>query len=74
MDKGQKVASLIRKKLKISKEIKDLQKNCKHIKKSLKSIQENEDSSIFVVRWICDECYVIKGIPNNEELNNFLKQ
>ena len=69
-----KVSSLLEKKRKISKEIEDLQKKCTHSKKSLKSIQENEDASTFVIRWICNNCEAIVGIPNNEELNNFLKQ
>ena len=54
--------------------VQDLQKECKHPKKLVKSIQENEDSSTFVIRWICSECEAIVGIPNDEELNNFLKQ
>ena len=69
-----KVASLLEKTRLISKEIKDLQKECKHPKRLVKSIQENEDSSTFVIRWICSDCEAIVGIPNDEELNNFLKQ
>ena len=74
MAKSQKVAFLLEKKRKISKEIKDLQKNCKHPKSSLKSIQENEDSSTFIIRWVCNDCKNITGIPNDQELNKFLKQ
>jgi len=69
-----KVTSLLDQKRKISKEIKDLQKECKHPKKLVKSIRENEDSSTFVIRWICSDCESIIGIPNDKELNNFLKQ
>ena len=46
MANTKKVASLLDKKRLISKEIKDLQKECKHPKRLVKSIQENEDSSI----------------------------
>ena len=74
MAKSQKVASLLEKKRKISKEIKNLQKNCKHLKTSLKSIQESEDSSTFIIRWVCDDCESITGIPNDQELNKFLRQ
>jgi len=74
MAKSQKVSSLIEKKRKISKEIKDLQENCKHSKKSIKSIKEYEASSTFVIRWICDDCEKVIGIPNKQELNTYLKQ
>ena len=74
MAKFKKVASLIEKKRKISKEIEDLQNDCNHLKKSLKSTKEYEVSSTFIIRWICDSCEKIVGIPNNEELNDYLKQ
>ena len=74
MVKSKRVATLIEKKRKISKEIEDLQNDCNHLKKSLKSTKEYEVSSTFIIRWICDSCEKIVGIPNNEELNDYLKQ
>ena len=74
MAKSKRVATLIEKKRKISKEIEDLQNDCNHLKKSLKSTKEYEVSSTFIIRWICDSCEKIVGIPNNEELNDYLKQ
>ena len=74
MAKSQKVSSLIEKKRKISKEIDNLQEKCNHSKKSIKSIKEHEAFSTFVIRWICDDCEKIIGIPNKKELNNYLKQ
>ena len=74
MAKSKRVATLIEKKRKISKEIEDLQNDCNHLKKSLKSTKEYEVSSTFIIRWICDSCEKIVGIPNNEELNYYLKQ
>ena len=44
-----KVASLLEKKRKISKEIENLQNECGHFKKSIKSIKEREDASTFVI-------------------------
>ena len=72
MTKSRKVASLLEKKRKISREIENLQNECGHFKKSIKSIKEREDASTFVIRWVCDECERIIGIPNDEEINNYL--
>ena len=74
MAKSKKVASLFEKKREILKEIDDLQKNCRHLKKTIKSLPESVDSSTFIIRWVCNECESIVGIPNNIELNNYLKQ
>ncbi len=72
MAKFKKVASLLEKKRKISKEIENLQNKCNHLNKSIKSIKEREDSSTFVIRWICDECERTVGIPNEQEINKYL--
>ncbi len=73
MANSKKVASLIEKKRKISKEIEDLQNNCEHLNKIIKSIKENEDSSTFVIRYVCGECGKMIGIPNNSEIKKYLK-
>ena len=70
----QKINNLLAKKQKIEKEIALLQKSCVHRKKSVKSVRKNVDSTIMVVRWTCDTCSSILGIPNNDELTNYLKQ
>ena len=67
-----KVTSLIEKKRVISKEINDLQNNCEHLNKVVKSIKENEDSSTFVVRCVCKDCERIVGMPTQQELNEYL--
>ena len=72
MANSKKVASLIEKKRKISKEIEDLQNNCGHLNKIIKSIKENEDSSTFVIRWVCIDCERMIGIPNDNEINKYL--
>ena len=72
MSDSKKIASLIAKKHEILKEIKGLQKKCQHINRSLKSIKESEDSSTFIIRWMCDDCERIIGIPNDQELNKYL--
>ena len=74
MAKFKKVSSLIEKKRIISKEIKDLQSSCKHLNKSIKSIPESVDSSTFIIRWVCNECEMVMNIPNDQELNDYLKQ
>ena len=72
MASDKKVASLIEKKRKISKEIDDLQNNCEHLSKVVKSIKENEDSSGFVIRCVCINCERIVGMPTQQELNEYL--
>ena len=56
MAKFKKVSSLLEKKRIISKEIEDLQNECTHSGKSIKSIKEHEVSSTFIFRWICNNC------------------
>ena len=72
MAKSKKVASLIEKKRVISKEIDDLQNNCEHLNKVVKSIKENEDTSTFVVRCVCRDCDKMIGMPTQQELNEYL--
>tara|TARA_Y100000994_G_C15301079_1_gene279644 strand:+ start:102 stop:332 length:231 start_codon:yes stop_codon:yes gene_type:complete len=72
MAKSKKVASLLEKKRKISKEIEDLQQMCEHQDKVIKSIRENEDSSATVIRRVCECCNKIVGMPTQQEIFNFL--
>jgi len=74
MGKSQKVATLLGERQKIEKEIEDIQKSCQHPTKSIKNVRERLDSQTIVTRYVCDECSLIIGIPNNDELQNFLKQ
>ena len=72
MANTKKVAFLLAKKRKISKEINDLQNDCNHLNKVIKSIKEREDASTFVIRWVCDDCERVAGIPNEQEINEYL--
>ena len=74
MGKSQKVATLLGERQKIEKEIEEIQKLCQHPTKSIKNVRERLDSTSMVVRYVCDECSLIIGIPDNNELQNFLKQ
>ena len=74
MGKTQKVATLLGERQKIEKEIEKIQKSCQHPAKSIKNVRERLDSTSMVVRWTCDTCFSIVGIPNNNELQNYLKQ
>ena len=74
MGKSQKVATLLGERQKIEKEIEKIQKSCQHPTKSIRNVRERLDSQTTVVRYVCDECSLIIGIPNNDELQNFLKQ
>jgi len=68
----QKITSLFAKKQEIDKEIAILQKSCKHSKKSIKIIREHVDSTSPVIRWVCNECSMVVGYPNINEINGFL--
>ena len=74
MGKTQKVAILLGEKQKIEKEIEGLQRSCQHSTKSIRNVRERLDSTTMVIRYVCDECSLIIGIPNNDELQNYLKQ
>ena len=52
--------------------LENLQNECGHFKKSIKSIKEREDASTFVIRWVCDDCERVAGIPNEQEINEYL--
>ena len=68
MGKSQKVATLLGERQKIEKEIEEIQKSCQHPTKSIKNVRERLDSTVFVIRWVCDDCNKIIGIPNDNEL------
>ena len=72
MASNKKVASLLEKKRLISKEIEDLQNMCEHKNKTIKSTKENEVSSGFVIRRVCENCDKIVGMPTQQEIFNFL--
>ena len=72
MAKFKKVASLLEKKRLISKEIEDLQNMCEHKNKVIKSTKENEASSGFIIRRVCEDCNKIVGIPTHQEIFEFL--
>ena len=70
----QKINNLFAKKQKIEKEIAILQKSCNHNKKSIKQVWERVDSSSPIIRYVCDECLMILGYPNQQEKDNFFKE
>jgi len=74
MENSQKIATLFGERQKIDKKIAKIQNLCTHPTKTVKPIRERLDSTTMVIRHVCDECYSIVGIPNNNELQNYLKQ
>jgi|TARA_R110000772_G_scaffold145678_2_gene255756 hypothetical protein len=74
MGKSKKMAVLFSERQKIEKEIKELQGSCNHPTKSIKNVRERLDSTTTVIRHVCDVCSSVVGIPNNDELQNYLKQ
>jgi len=74
MGKASKVVALLEKRQKIEKEIEELQKSCGHPSKSVKFTRERLDSTVMVIRYVCDMCYLSIGYPNNKEQQDYLKQ
>ena len=70
----QKINNLFAKKQKIEREIENLQKSCKHSKKSVKLTRKNVDSSSPIIRYVCDECLIVLGYPNQQDKDNFFKE
>ena len=70
----QKITNLFAKKQKIDKEIAILQKSCKHSKKSVKQVRERVGSSSPSIRYVCDECLMVLGYPNQQDKDNFFKE
>ena len=67
-----KVAKLIESRQKINKEIEDIQKRCPHFNTSIKHIRENLYSVSPSIRYVCDECSMILGYPNDKEIKKYL--
>ena len=70
----QKITNLFAKKQKIEKEIAILQKSCNHSKKSVKQVRERVDSSNPSIRYVCDECLMILGYPNQQDIDRFFRE
>jgi len=70
----QKINNLFAKKQKIEKEIALLQNSCKHSKKSVRAVRKNVDSTSPSVRYVCDECLMVLGYPNQQDKDNFFKE
>ena len=70
----QKITNLFAKKQKIEKEIATLQKSCIHRKKSVKVVRKNVDSTSPSIRYVCDECLMVLGYPNQQDKDNFFKE
>ena len=74
MGHSQKIATLLAERQNIEREIAKIQELCHHPLTSVKFVRERLDSTIMVVRHTCDECSSIVGIPNTNDLENFLKK
>ena len=74
MEDSQKIATLLAERQNIEREIAKIQQLCHHPLTSIKFVRERLDSTMMVVRHTCDECSSIVGIPNTNDLENFLKK
>jgi len=69
-----RITDLFAKKQEIEKEIWGLQKSCPHPTKSVKFTRERLDSTVMVIRYVCDECLLSIGYPSEKEIQNYLKK
>ena len=74
MEDSQKIATLLAERQNIEREIAKIQQLCHHPSTSIKFVRERLDSTMMVVRHTCGECSSIVGIPNTNDLENFLKK
>jgi hypothetical protein len=74
MGEKNKILELLNKRAKINKEIDEIQKGCQHLNIHLKSIQERVDSTVTVIRYVCDDCGAVRGIPDPTDLDNYLNE
>ena len=74
MEIFQKINNLLAQKQKIEKEIALLQKSCSHRKKTVKQVWERVDSTSPSIRYVCDECLMVLGYPNQRDKDNFFKE
>ena len=70
----QKINNLLAKKQKIDKEIAILQKSYKHLKKSVRLVRKNVDSTSPSIRYVCNECSMVLGYPTQQDKDNFFKE
>ena len=68
------IDELFAKNQKIEKEIDNIQSQCKHKDQTLKQVPERFDSTITVMRWVCEDCKKTLRIPTEEETKDYLKQ
>ena len=74
MEDSQKIATLLAERQNIEREIAKIQQLCHHPSTSIKFVRERLDSTMMVIRHTCDGCSSIVGIPNTNDLENFLKK
>ncbi len=70
----QKITALFTKKQEIDNKITTMQKSCNHLKKSVKQVRERVDSSSPVIRYVCDECLMVLGYPNQQDIERFFRE
>ncbi len=67
-----KITALLNRREKIDKEIETLQKECSHSNKSVRFARENLASTMLSLRWVCDDCTKVLGIPSEKDANEYL--
>ena len=69
---SKEINALIAKNQKIVKEIDDIQNQCDHKDQNLKQVRERLDSTVTVVRWVCEDCKKILRVPSPQETIMYL--
>ena len=66
-----KVENLLNQKSKIERELRMIQENCSHTKRTIKQVTLGEGIQVST-RWVCDECAAVVGYPAEDELKKYL--
>ena len=71
MAANRKIENLLNQKNKIERELKVLQENCSHPRRTIKQVTLGEGCQTST-RWVCDECASVIGYPSEVELKKYL--
>ena len=72
MAANRKVEKLLNQKSKIERELRMIQENCTHTKRTIKQVTLGEGCQTST-RWVCNECNAVVGYPSETELKKYLK-
>tara|TARA_Y100000389_G_scaffold184098_1_gene202214 strand:+ start:1469 stop:1690 length:222 start_codon:yes stop_codon:yes gene_type:complete len=73
MEEKQKLRNLVSQKIKITKEIEQIQKECSHSDKQIKFVS-GDKGNITKPMWVCKLCDKVLNIPTQKETEDWIKK